>query len=74
MILINYGFSKLSFYNVRCIDETGCRLNMTKFYGRSLRGERACGERPTEKDRRISMIEDLNHNVLLDRMCFGGNS
>lgn len=45
---------------------------MTKLYGRSLRGERACGERPTAKSERISMIGALDRNGLLDCMCFGG--
>jgi transposase len=45
---------------------------MTSLYGRSLRGERACGERPASKGQRISMIGALDINGLLDCMCFGG--
>ncbi len=45
---------------------------MTPLYGRSLRGQRACGERPTAKGERISMIGASDINGLPDCMCFSG--
>lgn len=63
---------KLDPENCVFVDETGCLLNMSRLYGRSPIGERACSDRPANKGKRISLIGALGFEGLLDCFCFEG--
>lgn len=41
------------------IDESGINLAMTRLYARSLRGERAIGERPQQRGQNVSIVDAL---------------
>lgn len=50
----------------------GATLNLTPTYGRSVKGTRACGEKPTSPGTRLSTIGALTVNAILTAMCFEG--
>jgi transposase len=54
------------------LDEMGAPLNLTPTYGRSMKGTRACGEKPTSPGTRVSTLGALTVNALLTAMCFEG--
>jgi hypothetical protein len=50
----------------------GATLNLTPTYGRSVKGTRACGEKPTSPGTRLSTIGALTVNAILTARCFEG--
>ena len=54
------------------LDEMGAALNLTPTYGRSVKGTRACGEKPTSPGTRISTLGAMTMNAMLTAMCFEG--
>ena len=50
----------------------GATLNLTPAYGRSVKGTRAYGEKPTSPGTRISTIGAMTINAMFTAMCFEG--
>jgi transposase len=50
----------------------GATLNLTPTYGRSVKGTRACGEKPTSPGTRLSTLGALTVNAILTARCFEG--
>lgn len=50
----------------------GAALNLTPVYGRSRKGTRAYGEKPTSRGTRLSTLGALGSHALLTAMCFEG--
>lgn len=50
----------------------GATLNLTPLYGRSPKGARAYGEKPTSRGARLSTLGALSSQALLTAMCFEG--
>ena len=50
----------------------GAALNLTPAYGRSVKGTRAYGEKPTSPGTRISTLGAMTINAMLTAMCFEG--
>jgi hypothetical protein len=54
------------------LDEAGACLNLTVEYGRSPRGQRVSGEKPTAQGRRISTVGALSCQGLETAFCYEG--
>lgn len=54
------------------LDEAGACLNLIVDYGRSPRGQRVSGEKPTAKGRRISTVGALSCQGLETAFCYEG--
>lgn len=54
------------------LDEAGACLNLTLDYGRSPRGQRVSGEKPTAKGQRISTVAALSGQGLETACCYSG--
>jgi transposase len=54
------------------LDELGATLNLSLDYGRSARGQRVYGQRPTSRGHRISTIGALSPHGLETALCFEG--
>jgi transposase len=54
------------------LDELGATLNLTLDYGRSVRGQRVYGYKPTARGQRISTIGALSGQGLETALCFEG--
>jgi len=54
------------------LDEAGATLNLTLEYGRSLRGHRVTGEKPTTAGERISTVGALSCHGLVTALCYQG--
>jgi transposase len=54
------------------LDEAGACLNLTVDYGRSPRGQRVRGDKPTAKGRRISTVGALSCRGLDTALCYEG--
>ena len=50
----------------------GAALNLTPVYGRSPKGTRAYGEKPTSPGTRISTLGAMTMNAMCSAMCFEG--
>ena len=50
----------------------GAALDLTPTYGRSVKGMRAYGEKPTSLGTRISTLGAMTMNAMLTAMCFEG--
>lgn len=54
------------------LDEMGAALNLVLEYGRSPKGERVYGERPTSQGERISTLGALSTQGIITALCFEG--
>jgi transposase len=54
------------------LDEAGACLNLIVDYGRSPRGQRVTGEKPTAKGQRISTVAALSWKGLETAFCYAG--
>lgn len=54
------------------LDEVGATLNLSLEYGRSVRGQRVYGHRPTARGQRISTIGALSSQGVETALCFEG--
>lgn len=59
-------------HQVVFLDEAGAGLNLILDYGRSPRGQRVVGEKPTAKGRRISTVGALSCRGLETALCYEG--
>lgn len=54
------------------IDETGCCLNMSRKFARSMKGKRAFSKRPSGRGKRVSIIGAVKFGKMLKCMKFKG--
>jgi len=55
----------INFKDLIFIDESGVNLAMVRLYARSLKGERAKGQRPTKRGKNVSIIGAMSVNEIL---------
>ena len=56
------------------VDEAGCRLGMTRDYGRGLPGERVSGDKPASYGGNVTMIGALGLDGMRALMTIGGSA